>query len=246
VRDVVTLANYGNIFLLAIGGPIVGYMCAQLIRLATERDRAEREAAAAAERVRLGRAVHDGVLQVLSLVQRRGAEQGGELAELGRMAAEQEQALRTLIRRQDAAPAAVEGTEDLAARLQRWESQPAPRTQVATPPGPVPLPRAVVEELDAAVGQCLSNVRHHVGPDADAWVLVEDLGDSVVVSVRDAGPGIAPGRLEAAEAEGRLGVCASIRGRLRDLGGSATLGTGSWGTEWELQVPRAAPGSGAP
>ena len=38
-----------------------------------------------------------------------------------------------------------------------------------------------------------------------------------------------------------LGVCASIRGRLADLGGTATVATGSWGTEWELQVPRTVP-----
>ena len=68
VRGHVTQANYGNVFLLLIGGPIVGFMCASLARMADERDRAERAAAAAAERARLARAVHDGVLQVLALV----------------------------------------------------------------------------------------------------------------------------------------------------------------------------------
>ena len=43
---------------------------------------------------------------------------------------------------------------------------------------------------------------------------------------------------EAAAAEGRLGVSESIRGRIADLGGTATLTTGSFGTEWELVVPR--------
>jgi signal transduction histidine kinase len=59
-----------------------------------------------------------------------------------------------------------------------------------------------------------------------------------VVSVRDEGPGIPAGRLEAAQADGRLGVVDSIRGRVADLGGTAELTTGTYGTEWELTVPR--------
>jgi hypothetical protein len=36
---------------------------------------------------------------------------------------------------------------------------------------------------------------------------------------------------------GRLGVRESIRGRIADLGGTAELSTGSFGTEWEFVVP---------
>lgn len=53
--------------------------------------------AATRERERLARDIHDGVLQVLAMVQRRGSTLGGEAAELGRMAGEQEVALRTLV-----------------------------------------------------------------------------------------------------------------------------------------------------
>lgn len=53
--------------------------------------------AATRERERLARDIHDSVLQVLAMVQRRGAVMGGEAAELGRMAGEQEVALRTLV-----------------------------------------------------------------------------------------------------------------------------------------------------
>lgn len=240
VREVYTQSNYGNTFLLLVGGPIVGYLCAALYRSAANRDRAERAAAAAAERARLARAVHDGVLQVLALVQRRGAETGGEFAELGRLAGEQEVALRSLIRRQDAVgdEPTVGAVADLSARLEVYESMTSPRVSVAVPSSPVLLPAAVVDDVDAVVGQCLSNVRHHVGPDASAWVLVDELDDRVVVSVRDEGPGIPEGRLAAAASEGRLGVSESICGRMRDLGGSAEVSTGSWGTEWELVAPR--------
>ena len=100
-RDSIDQGNYGNVFLLMIGGPIVGYMCESLQRMASERDAAERAAAAAEERTRLARAVHDGVLQVLALVQRRGAVSGDpEFVELGRLAGEQERVLRSLIRQQ--------------------------------------------------------------------------------------------------------------------------------------------------
>jgi signal transduction histidine kinase len=70
-------------------------------------------------------------------------------------------------------------------------------------------------------------------------VLLEDLGDSVTVSIRDDGIGIAEGRLEEAVAEGRVGVAKSIVGRMNWLGGRAKLNTGpGCGTEWELTVPR--------
>ncbi|NPC95434.1 histidine kinase [Nocardioides sp. zg-DK7169] len=236
VRAEVSQGNYGNVFLLLIGGPVVGYMADSLRRMAAERDRAQREAAAEAERVRLGRAVHDGVLQVLALVQRRGAELGGEGAELGRLAGEQEAALRRLIQAQDAVgPEDRTGIADLTTALAALGSS---RVSVATPGAPVELAAHAVEELVAVVRACLDNVRTHVGADAPAWVLLEDVGDRVAISVRDEGPGIPAGRLDQAVAQGRLGVSQSICGRVADLGGSAELSTGAFGTEWEVVVPR--------
>lgn len=237
IRADVSQDNYGNVFLLLIGGGIVGFMSESLHLMAEERDEAQRRSIAAAERARLARAVHDGVLQVLALVQRRGAELGGESAELGRLAGEQESALRALIRQQDAlAGPRTDDAVDLVAALTRLDR---PRSvTVSAPAEPVLLPAGVVAELTAAVSACLDNVRRHVGEDAPAWVLLEALPDRVVVCVRDEGPGIPPGRLEEAAADGRLGVAESIRGRIGELGGEVVLATGSFGTEWELRVPR--------
>ena len=235
IREHVTQANYGNAFLLLVGGPIVGFMVESLQRMAAERDRAQRESAAAAERARLARAVHDGVLQVLGLVQRRGAELGGDAAELGRLAGQQEVALRTLIREQDQVASGAAGHTDLAAALVHLELRPG--VDVVTS-GAVELPADVASELVAVVAACLDNVAQHVGPEARAWVLLEGFADRVEISVRDEGPGIPDGRLERAAADGRLGVSESIRGRIADLGGTARLSTGLQGTEWELSVPR--------
>lgn len=234
--------NYGNVFLLISGGTILGFMCQSIKRMAVERARAERAAAVAQERTRLARAVHDGVLQVLALVQRRGGELGGEFAEIARLAGEQESALRALIRAQDTLTLAdSEGREvtpseaqDLSVALERLGEG---AVTVVTPGRPVELPADTVQTLRDAVCACLDNVRMHVGLDAPAWVLLESYDDQVTISVRDEGPGIPEGRLDDAEREGRLGVSSSIRGRLAELGGTASVQTGSWGTEWELTVP---------
>ncbi|WP_370287556.1 MacS family sensor histidine kinase [Nocardioides sp.] len=246
IRSRIEEKNFGNVFLLVLCGSMVGFVAESLTRMAAERDAAQRAAAAAAERARLARVVHDGVLQVLALVQRRGSELGGEAAALGRLAGEQEQALRTLIRTQAsprvpvptaAGPEAgsLRAEADLAAELAALSTS---TVQVGVPAGAVLLPAEVTAELTAVVAACLDNVRRHVGEHAPAWVLLDDLGDEVEVSVRDAGPGIAPGRLEDAERQGRLGVSESIRGRVRDLGGRASLDTGAHGTEWTFTVAR--------
>ncbi|MGC4112389.1 MAG: DUF5931 domain-containing protein [Nocardioides sp.] len=240
VDDVVTRGylsetTYGDLFLLVIGGVIVGLMVDSLLRSAARTAVAERTAAAALERTRLARAVHDGVLQALALVQRRAPELGDDGAQLAQLAGEQEQALRSLIRQQDAVEATA-GTVDLVGALSALERRRG--VSVATPPGGVTLASARADEIVAVVSAALDNVVAHVGPDAPAWVLLEATEDHVRVSVRDEGPGIPSGRLDEAEREGRLGVASSIRGRVAELDGTAELTTGSFGTEWELTFPR--------
>jgi len=211
-------------------------MAAQTARHAhAELERATRLAASLDERERLSRQVHDGAIQVLALVSRRGREIGGETAELAELAGEQERALRRLVSSTDAEPVAGALT-DVGALLRRRSSD---RVSVSVPATPVLLDAGVATELCSAATNALDNVASHAGPDARAYVLLEDLGDSVTVSIRDDGVGIADGRLEDAVSEGRVGVAKSIVGRMNWLGGSAKLSTGpGCGTEWELTVPR--------
>jgi signal transduction histidine kinase len=219
--------------LLIVTGLVIGMASVTARRSAEQLAHALRSEAATAERERLARSIHDSVLQVLARVQRRGAELGGEAAELARLAGEQEVALRALVA---AAPpeSTPTGEVDLRAHLQIMAT---PKITIAAPGTRVMLAAALAAELAAMVREALSNVARHAGPDAHAWVLVEDLADEIVVSVRDDGPGIAPGRLAVAAGEGRLGVAKSLRGRVAELGGTAALHTGSDGTEWEFRVP---------
>ncbi|PKV78845.1 MacS family sensor histidine kinase [Nocardia fluminea] len=200
-------------------------------------ERALRITAAAQERERLAREVHDGVLQVLAFIKRRGDEIGGPAEELARRAGEQEVALRVLLSEQAEQPDLDSGEVDLRPLL---TAHATPKVSVATPGDPVLVGRVVAQEIAAAVNTALSNVSLHAGADAKAYVLLEDTGDGLVVSVRDDGVGIAMGRLKAAEAEGRMGVSRSIVGRIEALGGTAELLTEGedLGTEWEFRIPR--------
>ncbi|MGW0707790.1 MacS family sensor histidine kinase [Streptomyces sp. NPDC002643] len=250
-----------NVLLVWVASIAIGYVVE--VARASERTlaRALEIEAATRERERLARDIHDSVLQVLAMVQRRGTALGGEAAELGRMAGEQEIALRTLVSgglvpvsriSEDAADGAlvrmVEEPDapdtgdasdpvDLRALLAPYAGA---RVTLSEPGSPVPLARPAARELAAAVGAALDNVREHAGDEAQAWILVEDWPDEIIVTVRDDGPGIPEGRLAQAEGEGRLGVALSIRGRLRDIGGTAELiSVPGQGTEVELKVPKA-------
>ncbi|WP_422771642.1 MacS family sensor histidine kinase [Plantactinospora sp. WMMC1484] len=237
--------------LMLLAGIAVGHV-ARLAVIAEERlQRAVELEAANRERERLARGIHDSVLQVLALVQRRGAHLDGEAGELARLAGEQEAALRSLVAgrtptgldRQEVAgrtPTGLDRQEvDLRSLLGRYASA---TVSIAGPATPVPLPAAAAGEVAAAVGAAVDNVARHGG--GRGWVLVEDDGSAVTVSVRDDGPGIPPGRLAEAAGQGRLGVAQSIEGRVADLGGTVRISSvPGGGTEVELRVPRRAVGA---
>lgn len=234
VRGYVNTDLTRDLMLLVGIGFVLGLAATSQRRSAARLAEALRVEAATAERERLARSIHDGVLQVLARVRRRGAELGGEAAELAKLAGQQEVALRALV---SSAPAASEdGMADLAARLKVLETD---RVAVSAPATPVLVAAVAATELTAAVRETLINVDKHAGPDAKAWVLLEDLPSEIVVSVRDDGVGIAPGRVDEAEREGRMGIARSLRGRVAELGGTVSLETAPGeGVEWEIRVPR--------
>lgn len=257
-RGALTMNAAHNVVIMILAGAAIGYVMEVGRHAERTLIRAQRLEAATRERQRLSRDIHDGVLQVLALVQRRGAEIGGAGAELGRLAGEQELALRSLVNSwqevEQAAADSADGADDpveldlcaLLGRLAITSSAAlgGPRVTLSGPGEPVTLPGATARELTAAVAAALDNVRAHGGPGADgagarAWILVEDECDAVVVTVRDDGPGIPEGRLAAARQAGRLGVAESIEGRVRDVGGTVdVVSVPGQGTEVELRVPR--------
>jgi signal transduction histidine kinase len=221
-----------NVQLLLVAGLVVGYAATTMRRANARLREAIAAESATAERVRLSRSIHDGVLQVLAQVQRRGSAIGGEAAELAALAAEQEVALRILM---SSRPVSGDrGRLDLCTLLLPLAT---PRVDIVVPAEQVLLPTATANELVAVVKESLSNVDKHAGPGARCWVVVEDLGGEVLLSIRDDGSGTTPDRLDRAGSDGHLGVSQSIRGRITDLGGSVTVRTAPGeGTEWEMRV----------
>lgn len=235
--------TYHNIILLFILGVLVG-LAVQLARESQKRlEEALTVSERLAERERIGRQVHDGVLQTLAMINRRGRQIGGEGEVLADLAAEQERSLRGLIARVDPVPPrpgapVTEGESlDLAAVLARLRSG---QVEVVLPARPVRLPAPTAREVEAAVLAALDNVAQHAGEEAGAWVLLDAGDEGVEVVVRDNGVGLEEGRLEEAARDGRLGVSSSIRGRMVDLGGEARWRSpAGGGTTVTLTLPAA-------
>ncbi|WP_238434016.1 DUF5931 domain-containing protein, partial [Micromonospora tarensis] len=108
-RERIGQSSFTGVILMLLAGVVVGHV-ARLAATAEERlQRAVELEAATRERERLARGIHDSVLQVLALVQRRGADLPGEAGELARLAGEQEAALWALTRRAPARPPPAPG-----------------------------------------------------------------------------------------------------------------------------------------
>lgn len=234
VRGFFTIDFARDAVLLVGTGFVLGLAATAARRASEQLRRSVRAEAAAAERERLARSIHDSVVQVLARVRARAGQLEGEAGELARLAGEQEIALRCLF---SATPPGAEGEQDLAGALRLLAGS---RVEVSVPATAVPLPAADVNELVAVTREALANTARHGGSGAKSWVLVEDLGEEVVLTVSDDGPGVDSGQLAGAQCDGRMGVSRSIRGRVADLGATLTLDTGPGrGTEWQVRLVRA-------
>ncbi|WP_420175758.1 MacS family sensor histidine kinase [Luteococcus sp. OSA5] len=202
-----------------------------------DRDARNARLAVLAERDRLNRIVHDGALQVLALVEREGPALGPKGEQLARAARQQEALLRRLL--QDRSVGQLEAgaatRTDVATMLQAHAGE---RVTVSVMAGEVPMPTSRAQELDAAVSEALLNVAKHAGPEARAWVLLEEEDGQLTVSIRDNGVGMSREQLDQAIGSGRLGINESILGRIGDIGGVAVARSHpDRGVEWEFRIP---------
>lgn len=215
----------------------VGTIVGALKQNVAEREATRAREAALAERDRMNRIVHDGVLQVLAMVEREGPELGPRGEQLAAMARQQGILLRNRLREREVeAPTAPGGVRrlDVGELLEAHQDD---RVTVSVA-DPVRMAEPRARELEQAVAEALANVRHHAGPQARAWVLLERIDDEVTVTVRDNGLGMTREQVEAAQDVGRLGVRGSIIGRIADIGGTAVARSRlGHGVEWEFVVP---------
>ena len=95
-----------------------------------------------------------------------------------------------------------------------------------------PVSPLVIEAIAGAVGEALTNASKH--GDARRATVFVDVDDTVFCSVKDDGAGFDPEQTP----EG-LGITASIRGRLTEVGGSVTVTSRQGqGAEVALTAPR--------
>jgi signal transduction histidine kinase len=246
-EQVQSIANGAVNFLLA--GGAVGLASRLLGRSAARADEATREAIEAreraarlAERESLARTIHDSVLQSLALISKRGRElasrhqvSGRDVSRLADVAGKEERELRALILREPTeAPSGTASLRDALESAAREISE-VPVTVSAV--GTLWLPAALVEEVTAAVRQCLRNVADHADA-RSATVFAESGRDGwLSVTVRDDGRGFDFDE-ERLRAEGKAGLLKSVRGRVEEAGGTVRVESAAGsGTEIELRVP---------
>lgn len=178
------------------------------------------------QRAEMAAHLHDSVLQTLALIQNRA----GASSEAARLARAQERELRSWLYDGDS-PADSDLTTDLRDYAGALELDYPVRIEVVS--AGLSAERAS-GEVAAAAREAMLNAARHAG--GEVSVYIEGTAGGVDVYVRDRGPGFS---LDAVPGD-RLGVRESILGRLRRVGGLATVrpGAGGVGTEVHLHYAR--------
>jgi signal transduction histidine kinase len=188
----------------------------------------------AAQRADMLRQLHDTVLQTLEgLALRTGSGPQPleeRLSEARAIAVAQAQELREVLSEDRAATAAA-----LEVRLQTLVGQFQPhglRVDLVTTLGSGPeLPGEVLDAVEGAVREALTNVAKHAGV-GRVVVHTATTGDGLEVTVRDHGRGFDP-----ATVIGGYGLAGSIRARMAQVGGTAEVwSTPGKGTRVRLRV----------
>jgi signal transduction histidine kinase len=187
---------------------VAGAVSGDLARLVL---RAEKDISAARARDEVARTLHDGVLQTLALVERQADDPA-----LARLAREQERELRAFLAGDAPVPGGdlASGLRDLAAQA---EDRFGARVDVVIAPDTTALKPAATTALLGAAREALTNAGKHGRP-TTVTIYVEPQARGTFCSIRDDGAGFDP-----ASTVERLGTQQSIRARIAEVGGWATV-----------------------
>ncbi|MFD5916426.1 PspC domain-containing protein [Kitasatospora sp. NPDC058201] len=184
----------------------------------------------AQERAEIAAHVHDSVLHTLTLIQRR-AEDPKEVLRLARA---QERELRLWLYRPEAAAEAAPDTmaESLRAVVAEVEDRHGVPVELVIV-GDCPMDDRIAAQMQAAREATVNAAKYGGGGPVQVYAEVE--GRTVMVFVRDHGPGFDPDTVP----EDRMGVRESILGRMKRNGGTARVRPApDGGTEVELEMER--------
>ncbi|GAA1415174.1 ATP-binding protein [Kitasatospora putterlickiae] len=185
----------------------------------------------AQERAEIAAHVHDSVLHTLTLIQRR-AEDPKEVLRLARA---QERELRLWLYRPEAVAEQAPDTmaESLRAVVAEVEDRHGVPVEVVIV-GDCPMDDRIAAQMQAAREATVNAAKYGGGGPVQVYAEVE--GRTVMVFVRDHGPGFDPDTVP----EDRMGVRESILGRMKRNGGTARVRPApDGGTEVELEMERA-------
>jgi signal transduction histidine kinase len=201
-----------------------------ILGLAREAAAERRERIRSEERAEIAAHLHDSVLHTLALIQR-----GDVPAEVASVARRQERELRAWLNGRPLAAEAADlrgAIDAVAARVEEAHHVPVDTVVV----GEVPLDDAGNAVALACQEAAINAARHSGAPRVSIYVEAEP--HEITAYVRDQGAGFDRDRVP----DDRRGISESIIGRMRRLGGTASVTSRPGeGTEVQMRVPRSGP-----
>jgi signal transduction histidine kinase len=229
VQNIGTLAHLRTVWLAVFGTMLLVALVASpwFLRLVSQVGEERRDRIRSEERADISAHLHDSVLNTLALIQRSEAK-----PEVVMLARRQERELRAWMQGRLAdettqLDAAIDGV------VTRVEEQYNVSVDAVVVGGALPM-NDHISALVAAVQESAVNAARHSGVNSVS-VYVEVGDDDVTAFVRDQGKGFDRSAVD----EDRRGIADSIEGRMRRVGGSASIRSAiGEGTEVELKVSR--------
>jgi signal transduction histidine kinase len=206
--------------------------------------------AAAEERLRVARDLHDGILQVLAgtdlklqaLRMAAGREIADQIASLQRWLVHEQRELRGFIRRLEpgATTDAAEGLDlaaDLGSLAERLQQQWSMEVEVSVAPSGARLPAALCFDLHQIVRESAANAARH-GKASKLWIAIAIDNEQLLLDIEDDGCGFPFKRHYSGEEcmEAAIGP-QSLAWRVRRLSGTLSAGSGRHGAHISITLP---------